>query len=62
VCRFHHLQHKAIRPKLRLLVRIGFALRIRFLAILGGQYPTWREARAELNELPLAAKAWNDVV
>ncbi|WP_156100014.1 hypothetical protein [Nitrosococcus oceani] len=22
--------------------------------------PTWREARAELNELPLAAEAWND--
>jgi predicted metal-dependent hydrolase len=30
----------------------------RFLAILGKHYPTWREARAELNELPLAAEAW----
>jgi len=30
----------------------------RFLTILGEHYPTWREARAELNELPLAAEAW----
>jgi predicted metal-dependent hydrolase len=30
----------------------------RFLGILGKHYPTWREARAELNELPLAAEAW----
>jgi predicted metal-dependent hydrolase len=30
----------------------------RFLQILGKHYPTWREARAELNELPLAAEAW----
>jgi len=30
----------------------------RFLAILGKHYPTWREARAELNDLPLAAEAW----
>lgn len=32
----------------------------RFVAILGKVYPTWREARAELNELPLAAEAWNE--
>ena len=30
----------------------------RFIAILDRHYPTWREARAELNELPLAAEAW----
>jgi predicted metal-dependent hydrolase len=30
----------------------------RFIAILQKQYPTWREARAELNELPLAAEVW----
>jgi len=30
----------------------------RFLAILDKHHPTWREARAELNELPLAAEAW----
>jgi predicted metal-dependent hydrolase len=29
-----------------------------FLALLVQHYPTWREARAELNELPLAAEAW----
>ena len=32
----------------------------RFIAILEEHYPTWREARAELNELPLAAEVWKD--
>jgi predicted metal-dependent hydrolase len=32
----------------------------RFLTILGQHYPTWREARAELNELPLAAESWRE--
>lgn len=32
----------------------------RFLEILGKHYPTWREARAELNELPLAAEVWKE--
>lgn len=32
----------------------------RFVTILGEHYPTWREARAELNELPLAAEAWKE--
>jgi predicted metal-dependent hydrolase len=27
----------------------------RFVDLLDGYYPTWREARVELNELPLAA-------
>jgi predicted metal-dependent hydrolase len=30
----------------------------RFLAILGEHYPSWREARAELNDLPLTAESW----
>jgi len=30
----------------------------RFVAILDQHYPTWREARAELNELPLGAERW----
>ncbi|GAB2878030.1 hypothetical protein GCM10027277_54290 [Pseudoduganella ginsengisoli] len=30
----------------------------RFVAILDKFYPTWREARAELNELPLSAEDW----
>ncbi|CUS37104.1 M48 family metallopeptidase [Candidatus Nitrospira nitrificans] len=29
-----------------------------FIAILQEHYPTWREARLELNELPLAAEVW----
>lgn len=32
----------------------------RFVGILDKHYPTWREARAELNELPLAAEVWNE--
>lgn len=32
----------------------------RFIAILNEQYPSWREARAELNELPLTAEVWNE--
>jgi predicted metal-dependent hydrolase len=31
----------------------------RFVCLLDKNYPTWREARAELNELPLAAELWN---
>ncbi len=30
----------------------------RFLALLGKHYPAWREARAELKELPLGAETW----
>ena len=30
----------------------------RFITILSEHYPTWREARAELNDLPLVAEAW----
>jgi predicted metal-dependent hydrolase len=33
----------------------------RFTAILDKHYPTWREARAELNELPLSAEAWSAI-
>jgi len=28
------------------------------VAILSEHYPVWREARAELNELPLTAESW----
>lgn len=31
----------------------------RFVALLEQNYPTWREARAELNALPLVAESWN---
>jgi hypothetical protein len=30
----------------------------RFIALLDTHWPNWRESRAELNELPLAAEAW----
>ena len=29
-----------------------------FVKILDHNYPSWREARAELNELPLSAEDW----
>jgi len=32
----------------------------RFIAILEEHYPSWREARAELNELPLRAETWRE--
>jgi predicted metal-dependent hydrolase len=32
----------------------------RFVAILDANYPSWREARAELNELPLAIEKWKE--
>ena len=32
----------------------------RFVEILGMHYPTWHEARAELNELPLTAEVWKE--
>jgi len=32
----------------------------RFLALLEKNYPAWREARAELNELPLSAEVWRE--
>jgi predicted metal-dependent hydrolase len=31
-----------------------------FVAILDEQYPTWRDARSELNDLPLAAESWRE--
>lgn len=33
---------------------------VRFVALMDRHYPTWREARAELNELPLASEAWSE--
>ena len=30
----------------------------RFYAQMQQHYPTWREARGELNELPLTAEVW----
>jgi predicted metal-dependent hydrolase len=30
----------------------------RFVELMSEHYPTWREAKAELNELPLGAAAW----
>jgi len=31
-----------------------------FLTLMSKHYPAWRNARAELNELPLGAAVWND--
>ena len=32
----------------------------RFVSLLTENFPTWREARSELNELPLAAEEWRE--
>lgn len=32
----------------------------RFIALLDKHYPSWREARTELNALPLSAEEWNE--
>jgi predicted metal-dependent hydrolase len=32
----------------------------RFIVLMSKHYPAWREARAELNELPLAAAVWKE--
>lgn len=32
----------------------------RFISLITKHYPHWREARAELNELPLAAEVWRE--
>ena len=32
----------------------------KFFALLTKHYPSWREARAELNELPLGAEVWRE--
>lgn len=32
----------------------------RFISLLTEHFPTWLEARAELNELPLAAEEWRE--
>jgi hypothetical protein len=32
----------------------------RFVKLLSRHYPSWREARLELNELPLGAESWTD--
>ncbi|MCI5147278.1 MAG: M48 family peptidase [Candidatus Electrothrix sp. AR3] len=34
----------------------------RFIAILDQHYPFWREARAELNALPLTAEEWSSTI
>ena len=33
----------------------------RFLGLMNQHWPAWREARAELNELPLAAESWDKI-
>lgn len=32
----------------------------RFISILDENYPSWREARSELNDLPLSAEEWSE--
>ena len=51
------LEYVVVREMLHLIVPTHSE---RFLALITRHYPAWREARAELNELPLGAVAWKD--
>ena len=51
------LEYVVIHEMLHLLEPTHSA---RFLGLMSKHFPAWREARAELNELPLAAASWND--
>jgi predicted metal-dependent hydrolase len=55
------LLHKAIPPYVivhEMLHIIEPTHSENFVSLLNKHYPSWREARAELNELPLAAEMW----
>jgi predicted metal-dependent hydrolase len=45
--------HEMIHP-------IAPTLSDHFMALLTDHYPTWRAARAELDELPLTAQVWKE--
>jgi predicted metal-dependent hydrolase len=49
------LEYVVVHEMVHLLEPVHSA---RFVAILDKHFPAWREARAELNELPLAAETW----
>jgi len=51
------LEYVVVHEMLQLLASTHSA---RFVALLNEHYPGWREARAELNDLPLAAESWQD--
>lgn len=51
------LEYVVVHEMLHLLERTHNE---RFIALLTRHYPTWREARAELNELPLTAEVWRE--
>lgn len=51
------LEYVVVHEMLHLLAPTHSA---RFMALLNEHYPGWREARAELNDLPLAAQSWQD--
>lgn len=51
------VEYVVVHEMLHLLVPTHSA---RFIALLDEHYPTWREAMAELNALPLAAEVWKE--
>ena len=51
------LEYVVVHEMLHLLVP---AHSQRFLRLISKHYPSWPEAKAELNELPLAAASWKD--
>jgi hypothetical protein len=51
------LEYVVVHEMLHLIARTHSE---HFLALMSKHYPAWREARAELNELPLGAAVWNE--
>lgn len=51
------LEYVIIHEMIHLIVRIHSE---RFVVLMDHHCPTWREARHELNELPLAAEVWKE--
>jgi hypothetical protein len=51
------LEYVVVHEMIHLLVPTHSA---HFVALLDSNYPLWRQARAELNELPLAAEVWKE--
>ena len=51
------LEYVVVHEMLHLVARTHIE---QFLALMSRHYPTWREARAELNELPLASESWKE--
>lgn len=51
------LEHVVVHEMLHLIAPTPSE---QFLVLMSKHYPAWREAKAEPNELPMAAAVWNE--